>query len=462
MSGTATGSSADFGAGVELRPTQPQQGRMRQYIMLPSVDVQGKDETTDPSKVSLGTGKAEGVPGKISGTFDVGLRTAPGTWVPWLAFFAGGAITKSEPETGVYRYAFDAVRTSDLVSAPTFSAVLGRNPVDTVRRDGIAPTELTAASGNNTEVATRIKGFSTHGCKFGFARADGANTGGYPYQPILRGIAASDAQSIHLRVTSKAPLRIRLEQADTPTWAGFELDLSASYTDDGYAVWEVARGADRAHLGVVQGNNWNPMEVVMPGTLADHALLEVGDTWTFDRPGAWRVRDLALPSGDADTYEKTSAAFDLVVWEYGQTQKFRVQGANNIDLNLTSGAEPDDGTGSRAAFSILREQPIGYSIGINRKLASKFFLDGSERQRRYGTELTLRGPDIGTSHTYQDSVRIVAPYNAIKDYSAPVPSVATIVEGFALDARESPDGSPAISVEITTEADYDVASLTYI
>ncbi len=462
MTGNATGSSADFGAGVELRPGQPQQNRLRQYSMLPSVDVQSKDETTEPTKLSSGTGKAEGVPGKLSGTFDVGLRTAPGTLVPWLAFFAGGAIDKTEPETGVYRYAFDAVLSSDLVSAPTFSAVLGRNPVDTVRRDGIAPTELTAASGNNTEIATRVKGFSTHGCKFGFAQAAGTNTGSYPYQPILRGIAASDAQPIHLRVTSKAPLRVHLEQADAPTWAGFELDLSASYGENGYAVWEVARGADRAHLGLVVGNNWNPMEVVLPGTLAEHALLEVGDTWTFARPGAWRVRDLALPSGDAGTHEKTSAAFDLVVWEYGQAQKFRVQGADNIDLNLTSGAEPDTGTGSRAAFGILREDSIGYSIGINRKLASKFFLDGSERQKRYGTELTLRGPDIGTTHTYQDSVRIVSPYNRIKDYTAPVASVATIVEGFALEARDSPDGSPVISVEITTEADYDVASLIYV
>ena len=42
-----------------------------------------------------------------------------------------------------------------------------------------------------------------------------------------------------------------------------------------------------------------------------------------------------------------------------------------------------------------------------------------------------------------------------------VASVATIAEGFALEERNSPDGSAVISVEITTEADYDVASLVY-
>ena len=461
MSGlTATGSSADFAASVELRPGQPQGNRFRRYAVLPSVDVQGKDALAESNKIEDGSGEAEGVPGELSGTFDVGLRTAGGTLLPWLAFFAGGEIQKTEPETGVYRYTFDAVRSSDLISARSFSALLGRNPVDTVRRDGIAPASLNIASGNNAEIAARVQGFSTHGCKFGFARPDAGNAGAYPFEPVLRGTAASHGAPIHVQVESVAPLRVRLEQAEAPTWAGWVLDLSASYDEDGWAVWEVARGADRRHLGVVVGSNWNPLEIVFPGTATDHQALAVGDTWTFDAPGTWRVSDLALPSGDSGA-EKTSAAFDLVVWEYGRPERFRVQGADSLDFGLTSGAEPDKGTGSRAAWGILREQPLGASIGMSRKLASRFFLEGSERQKRYGAELTLRGPIVGSSGAYQDEIKVLFRYATLEDYNAPVASAASIVEGFALKAKRTPDESPVLSVEITTDTDIDVDAFRY-
>ena len=463
MSGNpAVGSSADFAAGPEIRPGEPQLSRLATYAAIPSVDMQGKDTSAESTKLGAGSGEQEGVAGKLEGTFDVGLRTAPGTLLPWLLNIAGGACIKDEPETGVFRYRFDAVQIKDLVSCRSFSAVLGRHPVDVIRRDGCQPASLNMASGNNQEIASRLTGFNTHGCKFGFAQAAGGNAGAYPFEPILRGTALSHAEPIHVRVVTASPLVVRVEQSAVPTFTGRTLDLS-TVGEDGYALWEDARGADGAHLGVVVADNRNPMEIIFPGKPADHALLADGDTWTFAKPGTWQMSDYNPPSGDAGTYEKTSAHFDLKVAPYGTTNWVRVGRSDNMDFVLETGAEAEYFTGSRSAGGGVRNKPTMARIGLNRSLASAYFLDAAERRHRFQAELTLKGPDIGTSHTYQDSAKFTLRYCSVEDYSAPVASNAAIKEGFALKAKRVPDGDePFMSVELITEADRDPSQFGYI
>ena len=74
-------------------------------------------------------------------------------------------------------------------------------------------------------------------------------------------------------------LQFKTEQTpDSPTFPGPAAAVALDAT--GEAIWQNLQGADGLDLGFWEENR-DPLEIVWPGTAADHAALAVGDIFTF-------------------------------------------------------------------------------------------------------------------------------------------------------------------------------------
>jgi hypothetical protein len=99
------------------------------------------------------------------------------------------------------------------------------------------------------------------------------------------------AGDVHVRVVrdvAAGGLRYKVKVSPAaPTFAA-GADHDVVYGSDGRARWLNLVDQNGRDVGIWDGKgNRDPVEVLLPGTATDHALIAVGDTWTFKAPLTW-------------------------------------------------------------------------------------------------------------------------------------------------------------------------------
>ncbi len=399
-----------------------------------------------------------GVPGPKGGKAVWSISLTAGTLLDFLEHLLG-RVTKTEPAPGVFRYLFEPSRNGVDTS---FTALLGRSPVLRSWFYGIKLGKLSLAIGDNSEIPVKLEGLISHGTRMSAAHPHSANAGVYPFKPHLRGsLRTASSGPVHVQVSALNPdgtgLHFKTEQtAGTPTFPGpaVAVEIAPSGAESAAAVWQNLQGADGLDLGVWDENR-DPLEILWPGTPADHATLAVGDIFTFHPPGAWADPEIPGMGGGVGHQRFTSAHWTLALRAAGSSEAWTPLRCRKGILDLAWPISEERGNASRYPYALLRDGLFTPSLKVERALVDPFFADHAETNTRLEAALAFTGrqltPDLRESILVTfAAARIAAASRAIKDARAISEEVTLI--GETTDTLTPP--TPPITVEVITTRDW--------
>lgn len=386
-----------------------------------------------------------GVPGPITGPFDVGVRfSAAHMLMPMEAL--GIEWTKSTADAGpptIYEY-------EGVPSLAFYQSLWGLRGLPGVEKErfyGILLGAINMPIGDNTPLALRLQGQMQHGTRFPAPTADAGNTGSHA-GPHLRGPLADEAAGgrIHVNVTAVSPLAFKVERrvSGSPTFPGTA--ILAVYDADGNGTWQNLPDEDGADLGYWDENK-DPLEIVFPGTAAEHATdIDVGDEWVFDL--AW-----ADPTPTYFAGQRFTSAHAIM--------RYRLVGASTwIEARFQSGAQnlawpavPERGNASKYPYAIGREGMLNPTLSIVRKYTDRDFVTLAEGHKRLEMQIEYQGAQISADYALRESV--LFDYPSVKVASArPVANVNAVPETLTLQAETNADGDPPVTITVTTEYNF--------
>ncbi len=445
----ATGSAVGVAFGFEQEFGIPGTGGLTAFRAILPVDGELVGQESASAQVNPGGFVERGVPGPKGGELDFGHPLQAAHLLQFFEHFLR-AVVKNTVQVGppaVYQYLFEPDITLDPTS---FFALIDKPPVDRYFDFGIRFGEMAAEIGDNEEIPVRLKGAASHGTRMGAAVADVANTGTYTLGPQMRGVLkTSSAGRIHVRATQVAPsLQFNIHQTNgVPAFPGAAVDVVYD-AETGRALWQNLQDQVGLDLGL-WAENRDPLEIVFPGVAADHADIDVGDTWTFEVPGAWQTPALSILSG----YQKfTSAHWEARTRAIGAgawvTRPFR-SGSWTLENEL----EADRGNTSRYAFDQLQTGVLRPTVKATRAFVNRVFADLQERHDRFELQLAFLGRQLGTG-AHRESIVLTYPSVGISEGSRPASSAGTIKEEVTLVAETNDAGDPPITIEVITTRDW--------
>jgi hypothetical protein len=219
----------------------------------------------------------------------------------------------------------------------------------------------------------------------------------------------------------------------------------------GEATWQNLQGADGLDLGF-WAENRDPLEIVWPGTTADHAALAVGDVFTFHPPGEWN--DPVIPPLTGHQ-RFTSAHWTVALRTVGAATWIPLS-CRKGELTLAWPISEERGNGSRYPYALLRDGLFAPSLKLERALVDPFFADRSEEAARLEAQLALTGRQLTATHRESitftfASARIDAAKRTAKD-------ARTIPEEITLIGETNDAGAPPVTVEVITTRDWTPSS----
>lgn len=383
----ATGSAVLWAVGRERSFGIPgPAGSLTAYRAVLPLEADLLDSASPGAAVNQSGYLERGVPGPKGGKAVWSLGLTAGSILEFLEHLLG-RVTKSTPAPGVYRYLFEPARSG---ADTSFFALLSRSPVLRTWFYGLKLAKLSLAIGDNTEIPVKLEGLISHGTRMSAPASHPDNAGTYQLGPHLRGALRNPtAGPVHVQVAQVAPLQFKTEQtADAPTFPGPAVDVALDVAT-GDAIWQNLQGADGLDLGLWDENR-DPLEIVWPGTAADHATLAVGDVFTFHPPGAWAAPVLTPLPGQ----RFTSAHWTLSLRTAGSSASWTPLRCRKGTLDLSWPLSEERGNGSRYPYALLRDGLFTPSLKLERALVDPFFADRSEANARLEAELAFTGRQI--------------------------------------------------------------------
>jgi hypothetical protein len=439
----ATGSSVLWALGLEQAFGVPGSGLNAHKAILP-LESDLESAVNESAAVNQSGFLERGVPGEKGGKSTWSLSLTTGTVLEFLEHILGRVI-KINPAPGIFKYAFEPSRSGVDTS---FYALLSKSPVVRMWLYALKFSKLSLAIGDNTEIAAKIEGMVGHGTRLSAGVPDPANTGTYLLGPHVRGVLrAPGAGPVQVQVTRVVGgLQFKVEQTTlAPTFPGAAVDVALD--PDGRAVWQNLQGADGLDLGLWDENR-DPLDIIWPGSAADHEDLAIGDTWRFDPPGAWV--DPAVPS--LSGFQRfTSAHWNISLRTVG-APAFTTMNCRKGDLELSWPVSEERGNGSRYPFAMLRDGLLQPTLKLERALVDPFFADRSERNLRLEAILAFEGAQLNAAH--RESIRIVFASARLEDEKRSVKDAKTIPEEVTLVGETNDQGDAPVTVEVTTSRDW--------
>ncbi len=440
----ATGSAVLWAVGRERNFGVPG-GSLTTYKAVLPLDSDLLDDQREGAAVNQSGYLERGVPGPKGGKSIWSLSLTTGTILDFLEHLLGLA-TKTVLAPGIYQYLFHPSRNGVDTS---FYALLSKSPVLRTWLYGLKFGKLSLAIGDNTEIPVKLEGLVAHGTRMGPPAAAPANLGTYALGPYLRGALRNpSAGPVHVQVAQvEGGLQFQVEQtAGAPTFPGPPVDVVLD--PNGEAIWQNLQGADGLDLGFWDENR-DPLEIIWPGTAADHAALSSGDVFTFAPPGHWTDPDLPILSG----FQRfTSAHWTVALRTAPGADPWTTMRCRKGNLDLSWPLSEERGNGSRYPYALLRDGLFAPSLKIERALVDPFFADQAEAAARLETQLAFTGRQLDATHRESitftfTSARIDAAKRVAKDTRA-------IAEEITLIGETNDAIAPPLTVEVITSRDW--------
>jgi hypothetical protein len=444
----ATGSAVLWAVGLERSFGIPGVSLTLHKAVLP-LDSDLLDTETAGAAVNQSGYLERGVPGPKGGKSTWSLSLTTGSILEFLEHLLGG-VTKTQLAPSIYQYLFHPTRTGVDTS---FYALLSKSPVLRTWLYGMKFSKLSLVIGDNTEIPVQLEGLISHGTRMGAAIPAATNTGLYELGPHLRGALRNpSAGPVHVQVTQVfGGLQFKTEQTnDAPTFFGAAVDVALDL--NGEAIWQNLQGADALDLGFWQENR-DPLEIIWPGSAADHAALAVGDTFTFQPPGQWNDPDLPTLTG----YQRfTSAHWTVALRPAGAGAPWTTMRCRKGTLDLAWPISDERGNGSRYPYALLRDGLFAPSLKIERALVDPFFADQAEAANRLEAALAFTGRQLTPDH--RESITITFAAARIATAKRSIRDARTIPEEVTLIGETNDAGAPPVTVEVITTRDWTPSS----
>lgn len=449
MPEAASGSRILIGLARESRWGEPSSEPLifHRPVLPFSADFQRPENET--GEVSTAGWKLPGLPGPVTGPVDFAVSFAAGGSLEIFEHLLRG-VTRTELEAGlVHQYDMEQDPNAPETS---FRIVYAYPPVDRAQVYGVKFAQVTQQIGNNTPIQSRLAGQAGHGTRIGAAETDAGNLGTWAGRPWLRGVMSDPtAGDVHVRVTRTVAgggVQFRISVGDTPLplFPGADVDVVYS-AETGLARWQNLQDQAGADVGI-WAENRDPVEILWPGTAADHGTLQVGDTWTFRKPLGW--------TDPVPTFH-VGQRFTSAHWFVD----YRAQGAADwIELPVDGGGQgtvvigwPVSVTGgntSKYPISMDRDQNSNYTVQLPRKFRSLFFQQGIEKHQRFELRLRWLGQQIGSANQWRESVTYEYPSVFLSAAGRPAANSTAIIETLGLVAEGGPSGEAPLRLSVVT------------
>lgn len=414
-------------------------------VALPLVHGESADPSLDPNGY-----RRRGMPNPISGDgADVGIPTSTAGSLDFLYHVVGG-VTKQELEVGAVRqYDFTPPALGDR-PATTLWGYLAPKPAERSFRYGIAFGQLTMAIAAGGVIPMRLSGQVSHGTELGIPEPDAGNTGTYTLGPFVRGPVADESSGdVYVRVTQISPLQVKVERApDPPTFPGAAIDLVVDAAGDGvYTALQDETGVD---LGVLTPDVKDPLEIVFPGTAADHAALAVGDTWRVRMPNTFADPTMTVVPA---TGRLRMAHWDLRARDVG-APTWQTRTARGGTVTIFSPVETSGGNGTD--YPVSQDRVSGedsLTVQLNAKFVDRYFGRKISKHDRLEMQLELLGHQIGSGQ-HRNSLLLDIPVGAVTQRTRAIGGPGVIEEVVTISGETDDAGSPPYSIRVKTTRDW--------
>jgi hypothetical protein len=418
------------------------------YKAVLPIDSDLLDSASEGAAVNQSGFLERGIPGPKGGKSTWSTSLTTGALLDFLEHLLG-QVTRSPLAPGIYRYLFEPTRQGVDTS---FYALLSRSPVLRTWLYGLKLSKLSLAIGDNTEIPVKLEGLIGHGTRMGPPAPAAANTGAYSQGPHLRGaLRAPAAGPVHVLVAQVAGgLQFKTEQTPVaPTFPGAAVDVALDAASE--AIWQNLQGSDGLDLGFWEENR-DPLEIVWPGSAADHATLAVGDVFTFHAPGQWTDPDIPALSG----FQRfTSAHWSIALRPVG-AGVWTPMSCRKGELALSWPISEERGNGSRYPYALLRDGLFAPSLKIERALVDPFFADRAETAARLEAQLAFTGRQLAAA--FRESIQITFASARIDAAKRGAKDARTIPEEVTLVGETTDTVAPPLTVEVITSRDWTPSS----
>ena len=443
----ATGAAVLWAVGRERSFGIPGEGLIAHHAILP-VEADLLDSTTEGAAVNQSGFLERGIPGPKGGKATWSLSLTTGTILEFLEHLLG-QVTKTQLAAGIFKYLFEPTRNGVDTS---FYALLSRSPVLRTWLYGLKLSKLSLEIGDNTEIPVKLEGLIARGTRMGPPTHAATNAGTYTQGPHLRGALRNPAGGpVHIKVTQTAGgLQFKTEQTnEAPTFPGAAVDVALDAA--GEATWQNLQGADGLDLGFWDENR-DPLEIVWPGTTAEHTALAAGDVFTFQPPGEWNNPILPSLTGHQ---RFTSAHWTIALRQVGATV-WTPMSCRKGALELAWPVTAERGNGSRYPYALLRDGLFTPSLKLERALVDPFFADQAEANTRLEAQLAFTGRQLDA--TTRESITFTLTSARIDTAKRTAKAARTIPEEITLVGETNEALAPPLTVELITTRDWSPAT----
>jgi hypothetical protein len=435
----ATGAAVLWAVGRERSFGVPGEALTAYKAILP-LDSDLLEAESESAAVNQSGFLERGIPGPKGRKTTWSTSLTTGAILDFLEHLLGG-VTKTTLAPGIFHYRFEPTRSG---ADTSFYALLSRSPVLRTWLYGLKLSKLSLAIGDNTEIPVKLEGLITHGTRMG----PPVPAATYQLGPHLRGtLRDPTAGPVHVRVEQAAGgLQFKTEQTpDAPTFPG--APVAVALDPAGEAIWQNLQGADGLDLGF-WAENRDPLEIVWPGTPADHTSLAIGDTFTFHPPGQWTDPIIPTLTGHQ---RFTSAHWTVALRTVGATT-WTPMSCRKGELALSWPISEERGNGSRYPYALLRDGLFAPTLKLERALIDPFFVDHAETNARLEAHLAFTGQQLTATHRESINFRFTS---ARIDTAKRTPKDArTVPEEITLIGETNEALAPPLTVEVITSRDW--------